>query len=286
MASKPTQALELLCPREEAKAKFAGRITKGEAIQNSTQTFSPQIFNSASSEYKRWDNYNSHLLKTLFTTDELANEYIECIDMVPIALASPSESEKIQYLVSDIDEKINVIKSIIERLNLINVSATTSQGTPKKILNYNEVFVVHGHDNEAKLEVARFIEKLGFKPIILHEQVSRSKTIIEKIEAYTDVGYGVVIYTACDVGGKKTDNEKHPKNLQNRARQNVVLEHGYLIGKLGRSNVCALVKGEVETPSDITGIVYTSMDNTHWQIELANELRDAGYAVDMNKAID
>jgi len=30
--------------------------------------------------------------------------------------------------------------------------------------------------------------------------------------------------------------------LKPRARQNVVFEHGYLMGKIGRKNVCALVK--------------------------------------------
>ncbi|WP_041364319.1 TIR domain-containing protein, partial [Methylomonas methanica] len=102
-----------------------------------------------------------------------------------------------------------------------------------------------------------------------------------KIEAYSDVGFGVVIYTPCDIGGKNTE----PPELKGRARQNVVFEHGFLIGKLGRANVCPLVKGSLETPNDISGIVYTSMDNSNWQLELAKELRVAGYTVDMNKVI-
>lgn len=160
---------------------------------------------------------------------------------------------------------------------------TTEKEKPNKI-NYdkNKVFIVHGHDNEAKLEVARFIEKIGFEPIILHEQASNSQTIIEKIESYSNVGFGIVIYTPCDVGAQKSKKD----NLNNRARQNVVFEHGFLIGKLGRSNICALVKSEVETPNDISGIVYTSMDSTNWYIELAKELKNSGYAVDMNKVIE
>ncbi len=113
----------------------------------------------------------------------------------------------------------------------------------------------------------------------MHEQVSNSKTIIEKIESYSDVGFGVVIYTDCDVGAKKLDSE----NLNKRARQNVVFEHGFLMGKLGRSNICSLVKGDIEVPNDISGIVYTSMDSGSWQIELAKEMKASGYEVDMNK---
>ena len=142
-----------------------------------------------------------------------------------------------------------------------------------------KVYIVHGHDAEAKLEVARFIEKLGFEPIILHEQINDGMTIIEKIEKYSNVGFGIVLYTPCDVGyAKGKEKEKIA-----RARQNVVFEHGYLISKLGRNNVCALVKGSVETPNDISGIVYIPLDsNGGWKIPLAKEMKSSGYEIDFN----
>lgn len=85
--------------------------------------------------------------------------------------------------------------------------------------------------------------------------------------------------TPCDLGAKKGDD-----NLKPRARQNVVFEHGYLIGKLKRENVCALVKDNVETPNDISGIVYIPMDsNKAWKILVGKELQKAGYKVDLNK---
>lgn len=152
-----------------------------------------------------------------------------------------------------------------------------------KIKNMDKVFIVHGHDGEAKEKVARFIDKLDFEPIILHEQVSLNKTIIEKIEEYSDfVDFGIVLYTPCDVGAK---NETDPK-LKKRARQNVVFEHGYLMAKIKRSNVCALVKGDVETPSDIDGILYIPMDDDGaWKFKIAQEMNAVGYDVDMNKLI-
>lgn len=100
---------------------------------------------------------------------------------------------------------------------------------------------MHGHDESVKISVARFLERLDLKPIILHEQASGGATIIEKIENNADVGFGIVLYTPCDLGKAKASDE-----LQMRARQNVVFEHGYLIGRLGRSNVCALVKDDIE----------------------------------------
>lgn len=130
-----------------------------------------------------------------------------------------------------------------------------------------KVFIVHGHDKVAIIETARTLEKLGFEAVILHEQASAGKTIIEKIESYTDVSFAVVLYTPCDIGcAKDTDKNK----MRNRARQNVIFEHGYLIGKLGRKNVCALIKGDIETPGDISGVVYIGMDdNGNWRVELA-----------------
>lgn len=142
-----------------------------------------------------------------------------------------------------------------------------------------KVFIVHGHDNLAKTEVARFLEKLNLEPIILHEQPSSSSTIIEKIEKNSDVGYAIVLYTGCDIGASIKNEDK----LQKRARQNVVFEHGYFIAKLKRENVCALIKDKVEKPNDISGVVYLNMDDKNgWQVELAKELKHAGYPIDLN----
>jgi predicted nucleotide-binding protein len=84
-------------------------------------------------------------------------------------------------------------------------------------------------------------------------------TIIEKIEHYSnDADFALVLYTACDHGRGVHETKIV---LRNRARQNVVFEHGYLMAKLGRENVCALVQGEIETPNDISGVVYVSLDS-------------------------
>lgn len=146
----------------------------------------------------------------------------------------------------------------------------------------SKVFIVHGHDDLAKTETARFVEKLGFTAVILHEQASSGKTIIEKIEEHSNVGFAIVLYTPCDVGATKDKKDE----LQFRARQNVVFEHGYLMGRIGRNNVCALVKDKVETPNDISGVVYIPMDyHKAWQIAVAKEMRNSGYEIDMNQVV-
>jgi len=145
----------------------------------------------------------------------------------------------------------------------------------------NNIFIVHGRDDLSKTEVARFIEQLGLKAIILHEQNNNGKTIIEKIEEHTNVGYGIVLYTPCDYGGLEGSGDSRP-----RARQNVVFEHGYLIGKLGRNKVSALVKSDIEIPGDLSGLVYTELDKAGgWKISLARELTREGYSIDLKNVI-
>ncbi len=147
----------------------------------------------------------------------------------------------------------------------------------------NQVFIVHGHDDTAKIELARTLESLGFDAIILHEQASEGRTVIEKIEAKSDVAFGVVLYTECDLGRAK---EASIDEEQSRARQNVVFEHGYLIGKLGRSHVCALVKGNIELPGDISGVVYIPLDpQGAWKFDLVKEMKAAGLNVDANNLL-
>lgn len=164
------------------------------------------------------------------------------------------------------------------KANLTDKRPTTK--TPP-VRDLSRIFIVHGRDDLAKTEAARFIEKLGLAAVILHEQASSGATIIENIEEHTNVGFAVVLYTPCDTGGLANDQQRRP-----RARQNVVFEHGYLIGKLGRKNVCALVKGDVEIPNDISGVVYIPLDEHRaWHLALAKELHKAGYAIDMNRVI-
>ena len=141
-----------------------------------------------------------------------------------------------------------------------------------------KVFVVHGRDNEAKVEVARFLERIDFQPIILHEQPNQGRTLIEKMIAHGEVGFAVILLTPDDQGNKIGESPRP------RARQNVILELGYFIGRLGRDRVCALKRGEVEIPSDFDGVVYEPFDEFGgWRSKLAKELDAAKYAIDWAK---
>lgn len=153
---------------------------------------------------------------------------------------------------------------------------------PMGPISGNKVFLVHGHDESARESTARFLEKLGLEPIILHEQPNAGRTIIEKVEKYAEVAFAVVLLTPDDVGGSASD----PQALNSRARQNVILELGYFIGRLGRAHVAALLKGDVEKPSDYDGVVYIVMDTGGaWKIQLARERKTAGLNIDLYEAM-
>ena len=145
-----------------------------------------------------------------------------------------------------------------------------------------KVFVIHGHDEAARSLVVRCLETLRLEAIVLHEQPNKGRTIIEKFEDYTDVGFAVVLLTPDDVGAALDETDQ----LNPRARQNVILELGFFIGKLSRQNVCMLIKGDIETPSDYDGVVYTEFDGAGgWKTKLVGELKSAGFDVDANRLI-
>jgi predicted nucleotide-binding protein len=202
-------------------------------------------------------------------------------DSAPWRIFERFERKKLDGNYSDeVEKQKNTIVSALTSCLRIPPKATIKSPIVTKDLDLSKVFIVHGHDALLKTEVARFIEKLKLEPIILHERANSGKTIIEKIEEYSNVGFGIVLYTPCDFGAKNGELS----DLKPRARQNVVFEHGFLIGKIGRKNVCALVKGNIEKPNDISGVVYISVED-EWKLNLAKELRNSGYEIDMNLVI-
>lgn len=152
--------------------------------------------------------------------------------------------------------------------------------TMLKAPSSRKVFIVHGHDDGAREAVARFLERIGLEAIILHEQANQGRTVIEKVVAHGDVGFVVVLLTPDDEGCVRGGTPEA------RPRQNVLLELGYFIGRLGRDKVCALKRGELEVPSDFAGVVWEQMDNNGgWKRLLARELEAAGHAIDWNKVM-
>lgn len=195
------------------------------------------------------------------------------------------DSECQHNFAAGIPQTISLLEGLVQHLEERKIDLGTSQPVSVKstVTDNNNIFIVHGRHNESKEAIARFLECLGLKPIVLHEQPNQGKTVIEKFEANADVGFAVIILTADDVGALAMNGNSEP--LKQRSRQNVIFELGYFVGRLTRARVCALYEEGVELPSDIHGIAYVPWNTSSaWKLSLIKELKAAGYEVDANKA--
>jgi predicted nucleotide-binding protein len=277
MTQRPLPALVGI-DRDAARERIQERIDQGKAvIPDRIQT--QDDLSKAEEREKKWHAYNVELLARLFTTDEYADDYRSSkmpVHHIADRYNDPSLNTLALRLNECVRRQVGRLESIIERLELVD-EVSVDQPETTAALDLSKVFVVHGHDEGAREAVARFIQALGFQPIILHERANEGRTVIEKVEAHGDVGFAVVLLTPDDEGCEKGGTPGP------RARQNVVLELGYFIGRLGRKRVCALKRGELEIPSDFGGVVYEPFDTSGgWKQKLGRELEAVGYEIDWN----
>lgn len=175
---------------------------------------------------------------------------------------------------------LNLLNVVVEDI-MLDTKLNESQKEITTTLSKN-VFIVHGHNEEMRLATARTIEKLKLHPIILHEQPNKGKTIIEKFTDNSDVAFTIVLLSADDIAYSKKEK---PETAKSRARQNVIFELGYFIGKLGRERVLVLheIEDNFEIPSDYSGVLFVPFDRTgKWQFDLVKELKALGISVDAN----
>jgi hypothetical protein len=272
----------LVIPRESFMAKLTERLNAGRSILE-TRVSNLNELEENKRQYYKWDSYNSEFLKSAFNNED--SEYRTRYDNVNRAflITTPSNaSEELKELKEDIQNKIDFLDRLLETAELLKslvdiapVLPAQESGIKKDATVPDSVFIVHGHNTSVLHEVARTIEKLKLRPIILHEQANEGKTLIEKFETHSAVRFAIVLLTDDDEGKAKTE-----LNVKKRARQNVVLELGYFFAKLGRKNVVSLHSEGVELPSDIHGIVYTPLDAAgNWKFGVVRELKAAGFKV-------
>ena len=236
---------------DELKNKSSSKDSDFKAWRTDVQLCLSSLYGEKSIQLK---NFNNRLFSPIVsvTGTDLHGPYVQDLET--------TKKEFERYIGDFEDENSN---ANVEKNGLLN----------------NKVFVVHGHDGELKEKVARRLEQQDIEAIILSEQVNRGRTIIEKIEAYSDVHVAIALFTQDDIGAAKEEKE----NQKYRARQNVVFEAGYFMGYLGRENVILIADENVEIPGDLSGMVYTTKDN--WELEMLKELNAAGMKIDMNKLL-
>lgn len=276
----------LTIPRESFSSKLTERINAGRGIYEKRVTNLDELEENKK-EYYKWDNYNSEYLKSAFNNEN--NEYRASYNNVnrSFLISSPANAnEELKELKEDIQNKVDFLDRLLESVELLKSHVDpvrepirSTQKPEGQVID--AVFIVHGHNTSVLHEVARTIEKLKLRPIILHEQANEGKTLIEKFETHSAVGFAIVLLTDDDEGKAKTEIE-----TKKRARQNVVLELGYFYAKLGRKKVIPLYSEGVDLPSDIHGLVYTPLDKSgNWKFAIVRELKAAGYKVSADELL-
>ncbi len=287
ISNQPKSVDALIMDKASFTSKLLERIEIGNELVNRQITNINEL-DQNEKDYDKWNSYNSEYLKNSFNNED--NRYKNSYDMVNAAFFitsgnSNNPSARLKELKEDIQNKVDNLESLVEKIELLKSEVEIST-IKTSIINTDNadstnIFIVHGHNTAIQQSVARTIEKLGLNPIILHEQPNAGRTIIEKFESHSNVGFAIVLLTDDDEGKAKTEID-----LKKRARQNVVLELGYFIGKLNRSRVLPLYSEGVELPSDIHGLLYTLLDNAeNWKFAIVKELKAAGYSVDANRLL-
>jgi predicted nucleotide-binding protein len=191
------------------------------------------------------------------------------------AIANVYDSGKVVWQGKDTDVVLKV-KGLYGAPEAV-VSTTKSKEVVSA--SNNKVFIVYGHDNECREQLELLLRRMKLEPVILQNLPIAGDTIIEKLEANIDVRYACVLLTPDDEGHPV----HQPKEKKLRARQNVILELGMFLVRLGRKRVAILHKGSLELPSDISGLIYIRFNKRVDEVKerLGAELQEAGFPINI-----
>jgi predicted nucleotide-binding protein len=252
----------------------------------------PQVVSLKYKDYQAIDAIRKKLEMYIGKIFGMASSYkdtLKKISLSPsISFSGMPESAYYESWESGKNKIVNLIDTMLEDISLSELENSSNNKqlvAVAAVKHNNNIFIVHGHNEEMKASVARVLEKISLNPIILHEQANQGKTIIEKFTDHSEVGFSIVLLSADDYG---YSIKQEPEEGKLRARQNVILELGYFIGKLGRNRVIALVEtaSNFEFPSDYQGVIYIPYDKDgNWKFSILKELKACGYDVDANKLL-
>lgn len=227
---------------------------------------------SSDSEFQAWRTKTERILTKIFGEKSFE---VKDFKNRPFTLTAYVGGTERSAFVKRCEKDLTTTKAIFVEYLKENTEETNAEASLVSP-DFTNVFIVHGHDGELKSEVALLLKKQNINGIILAEQANQGRTIIEKFEENSDkCSAAIILMTADDEGKAKSEADNKP-----RARQNVIFEAGYFMGKLGRPNVIIIVENGVEIPSDLQGVVYA--DRADWKFQVLTELKSIGYSVDAN----
>ena len=197
--------------------------------------------------------------KTDCTTDEIITILYEQTDPAIIMTYDDYDALKNKFY------SINISNSVLNNVVLIVNDSKTTQ------MENKNVFIVYGRDENLLNEVKLLVTQLGLKPILISNEPDKGRSIFGKIkDSVNKCCYSIVLWTPDDVGSLATETEK----IQFRARENVLIELGYVVAKLGEENVTIIKKGNPNIPTDIQGLALILREESEWKNHLYKNLKE------------
>lgn len=230
-------------------------------------------------DFEAWQQKTEVVLRNVLGTDSPILEWFQNNSYSPVVWTTKTDPRP--YKISGVRRAISMLESAKVELGLQQELSAAIEPTKDGRLPEagREIFIVHGHNDARKHEVARLLRDLtGEPPVILHEQADMGRVLLEKFEqTAARTGFAVVIATGDDIGrAQREGGSDRP-----RARQNVVFEMGFFFGALGRERTCVLLEEGVEEPGDVAGLVYVPLDGAGgWRSTLARNIHAAGIDID------
>jgi predicted nucleotide-binding protein len=223
---------------------------------------SMEAMRSAQRKYHAWNSGVFQELKALFSHTDIAVEYA----------ASPLKIGRIFFVDTSLSEikakHYRIVREKVEKLHSIKASLDLlALRTPSQC----DIILLHSEPSSVADAVLTLLHDNLLKPIILKEYAHAGQTLIEQIQDDPRIRYAIAILTP----------DLHPSVATlHRADQNLILELGIFIGKLGRENVSAVIAPNLDLPADFHDFQYIDFDTEEaWKTKLSSELRQAGYEV-------
>ena len=260
---------------EQGIVFLSGQVKKAKTLLHSNQL--------SKDDYSSWELVTRNYLEKVFGINSPNISTITSVGKYGSFPMNADDHWWEKHRKKSLQTQIKHLEGLLELLETENSLLQGKSPTLEHSKTGHKIFLVHGHNEASLHKTARYLEKLNQEVIVLREQPNQGRTIIEKFEDFANVGFAVILMTNDDRGGK--NNVEYEKQMP-RARQNVIFEFGYFVGRLGRNRVCALYSEGVEIPSDYSGVLYIPIDEQGaWRMLLAKEMRAVGLNVDMNLAL-
>lgn len=269
--------------RESDQSTFSGAVTQLFNYLEANASENPVYleYEAERENWAHWSRPSWELPKELYETKSLSYDlYKSVVDLgdegyrVPFNLFFQTIANVDKTIEKFNDTFLPYFAKVLD--DILDAEGESAVNLEKHIIG-DKIFIIHGHDNEMKKEVQLLLKRAGLDDVVLHECPDKGRTIIDKLIEEGSSAYYVIALLSPD--DKSADG-------QTRARQNVILEIGYFLGKLGKERVRLLKKGNIEIPSDLHGILYTSFDGAgSWKIKLLKEMKAVGIEVDIEEVV-